>query len=162
MPWWWTWSFRSAIVWMLNSLIFYFACCPTPFILPTDSKSHTLSIFSSSIHCDDYEVIFQTLGNSFCIYFLYASMVTIFHPEQSKTGHHLPVIDPFLLSILATPRHNLPSCSYSKVAFFGWLFVSYLPVLTSIYPSSYLVNRMLCLFTLLVTGGPLTCWVWTS
>ena len=46
--------------------------------------------------------------------------------------------------------------------FFGWLFVSYLPFLTSIFPSSYLGNRMFYSFTLLVTGGPLTCWMWTS
>ena len=31
----------------------------------------------------------------------------------------LPVILPFLLSIFATPRQNLSSCSYLKVAFFG-------------------------------------------
>ena len=28
MPWWWIWSYRSAILWMLNSFIFDFACCP--------------------------------------------------------------------------------------------------------------------------------------
>ena len=83
-------------------------------------------------------------------------------PWIIKTGHWLHVIVPFLLSILATPRQSLPYCSYLKVAFFGWLFVSYLPVLTSIFPSSFLGNRMLCLFTLLVTVGPLTCWMWTS
>ena len=37
-----------------------------------------------------------------------------------------------------------------------------LTILTSTFPSSSLGNRMLCSFTLLVTGGPLTCWMWTS
>ena len=41
-----------------------------------------------------------------------------------------------------TPRQNIPSCSYLKVAFFGWLFVSYLPHLTSIFPSSYSGKRI--------------------
>ena len=40
--------------------------------------------------------------------------------------------------------------------------MSYLPVLTSIFPSSSLGNRMLCSFNLFATGGPLTCWMWTS
>ena len=68
----------------------------------------------------------------------------------------------FLLSILATPMQNVPSCSYLKVTFFGWLFVSYLPVLISILTSSSLGKCMLCSFNLILTGGTLTCWIWTS
>ena len=54
---------------MLNSFIYTFSWFPTPFILPIDSQSYTLSIFVFSIHCGDDEVNFRTLENSFYIYF---------------------------------------------------------------------------------------------
>ena len=129
---------------MINSFILAFAFWPTPLSLPTDSQIHTLSVFVFLIHCDDDEVRFRNLANYFYIYFLYTSMVPIFYPEQSKSGHCLPVIVPFLPSILNAPRQNLLSCSYSKVDFFGWLFVSYLPFLTSIFPSLSIWKLMLC------------------
>ena len=79
IPWWWTWSCSSATVWMLKSFIFAFGRCTTPFRLTTDSQSHTLFFFW--IYCDNDKVSFRTLANSFYIYFVYASMVTIFPPE---------------------------------------------------------------------------------
>ena len=144
---------------MLNSFIFSFACCPTPFSLPTDPYLVYFCFFGPLWRW------WSKISKS-CKTFMYFFFVRIngryLFPWKIKTGHCLPVIVPFLLSNLATPMHNLPSCSYLKVEYFGWLFVSYLPVLTSMFPSSSLGNQMFCSFILLVTGGPLTSWMWNS
>ena len=69
---------------MLNSFIFAFTFCPTPFSLPTDSQIHTLSVFVFWTHCDDNEVRLFSFANSFCIDFQYTSMVTIFILNNRK------------------------------------------------------------------------------
>ena len=71
---------------MFISFVFTYSCFPIPLSLPTDSQSHTLSVFLFLTHGDDSKVIFLILANFFLIYFLEAYIVIIFFPVQSNTG----------------------------------------------------------------------------
>ena len=151
-------------MWVSECLTHYFSLFPAVLLLLVYLHIHRAipCLFCFLIHCDDDEVSFWNPANSFCI----NCFVCI-------NGHYLPpwIINnrtsfacyrPIFTFDLGCTKQNLPSCSYLKVDFFGWLFVSYLPVLISIIPSSYIGNRMFFSSTLLVTGGPLTCWMWIS
>ena len=56
---------------MLHSFIFDFSCCPTHLSLPTDSQSHTLSVFVFSVYCDNDEVSFRNIANSFSFFLMH-------------------------------------------------------------------------------------------
>ena len=146
---------------MLNSFVFSFACCPTMFSLPIDSHIHNLFVF-----------VFYPLWrwrsklSDSCKLFLYSFFVRI-------NGHYrFPwIIKNMILFACYRPifTFNLGYTQAEPSLLFileGGLFRLIVRVIFTgfniNFPSSYLGNRMLCSFNLLVTGGPLTCWMWTS
>ena len=147
---------------MLNLFVFALSWCPTPFSLPTDSQIHTLYVFSFS---DPLWRWWSKLSNYFK-YFLYFFFVCInchylfpwIIKRRTLFACYRPIFtldigytkaEPSLLFILEGGLFRL----IVRVIFTGFNIN---------FPSSYLGNRILCSFNFLVTGGPLTFWMWTS
>ena len=69
-PYYQTYLFKSAMVWIFISLIFSSPCVPIPISLPTDTQSHILSVLIFLTHVEDKEVRFLIIANSLQISFL--------------------------------------------------------------------------------------------